>query len=346
MAQANAARIGAFVLGGAGLLVGVVLGFGSGTFFQPSVERSIIVAESVQGLQTGAPVTYNGVVVGEVAEIGARLDVEEAQIVNGVRLRLHGAALHADRDDLDVGEVVDLLTDRGLRAQLALQSVVTAALYVRLVMAPEVEPYPAPDTFLGAPTMPAIPSDMARFGQVAETVGADLPRALARLTDVADAIALTLNEENRASIAAMLASFAGFAAALDAIGPDLAAAAADVRAATGVLPGLAQRGERLLDDLDAAVEDNRDRIEAVAQSVADAAANAAGAAAQLDAMVRENRRGLRSFTEEGLPEFRALAIQAQAMARAVERVARRIETEGAGGLIGGETLREYQPRSR
>lgn len=352
MAQANATRIGAFVLGGAGLLVAVVLGFGSGAFFQPSAERSIVVAESVQGLQVGAPVTYNGVVVGEVVEIGARLDVDRAEIVNGLRMRLHSGRLIADRDDVSVEEVVDRLVERGLRAQLALQSVVTAALYVRFVIAPELEPYAAPEEFLGAPTIPAVPSDMARFGQVAETLGADLPRALSRIGDVADAVADTLSPENRAMIAEALAGVAGFAAALERAGPDIADAAADVRAAVAGLPDLAGRLDGLVDNLDAlvaglddVVTENHDRIAAVAEGLVAAAAAATRTATQMEAVIAENRRGLRSFTQEGLAEFTALAVQAQAMARAVERVARRIETEGAGSLIGGEALREYTPRS-
>jgi paraquat-inducible protein B len=353
MAQANATRIGAFVLGGIGLLVAVVLGFGSGALFRPSAERSIVVGETLQGLQVGAPVTYNGVVVGEVVEIGAQLMVEQGEIVNGLRMRLHRGGLVADRDDVSVAEVVDRLVERGLRAQLALQSVVTAALYVRLVSAPEVEPYPAPPEFLGAPTVPAIPSDMARFGQVAETIGADLPRTLARIGDVADAVALTLSEENRAAFAEALAGVAAFAQALESAGPDIAAAAADARVAAASLPATAERIdelvaglEGLVASLDGAVTDNRDRIAAVADGLTEAATAAAGAAAQIEALVQENRRALRGFTQEGLPEFRALAIQAQSMARAVERVARRLETEGAGALIGGEALREYTPRDR
>lgn len=345
MAQANAARIGAFVLGGIGLLIAVVLGFGSGAWFAPSAERSIVVAESVQGLQIGAPVTYNGVVVGEVVQIGARLLVDEGQIVNGLRVRLHSGTIVADRTDITIDKVVDRLVERGLRAQLAIQSVVTAALYVRFVMAPEIEPYAAPAEFLGAPTMPAIPSDMARFGQVAETIGADLPRTLARIGDVADAVAETLNADNRAAFAEALSGIAAFAAALEAAAPDIAAAASDVRRATATLPDTAADLERLIASLEGAVEDNRDRLAAVIEGLAGAATAAAGATDQIAAMVRENRSGLRSFTQEGLAEIRTLAVQAQAMVRAVERVARRLETEGVGSLIGGEGLPEYTPRS-
>lgn len=345
MAQANATRIGAFVLGGIVLLVAVVLGFGSGTWFAPRAERAIVVGETVQGLQIGAPVTYNGVIVGEVAEMGAQLSVDDATIVNGLRVRLHSRSIVADRDDVSVGEMVDRLVERGLRAQLSLQSVVTGALHVRLVMAPDVEPYPAPETFLGVATMPAIPSDMARFGQLAETIGADLPRTLSRIGDVADAVAETLNPETRAAFADAMASFAAFTAALEDAGPDLAAAAADARAASATLPQTAASLETLVANLDGAVADNRDRIATVADSLSAAATAAAGAATQVEALVQENRAGLRNFTQAGLEEFRALAIQAQTMARAVERVARRLETEGAGALIGGEGLPEYTPRS-
>jgi phospholipid/cholesterol/gamma-HCH transport system substrate-binding protein len=232
-----------------------------------------------------------------------------------------------------------------LRAQLAIQSVVTAALYVRFVMAPDVEPYPAPAEFLGARTLPAIPSDMARFGQLAETIGADLPRTLERIGDVADAVAEMLNEQNRAALSEALAGLAAFASALETAGPDIAAAAADARMAAATLPATAESLESLVASLDGAVADNRDRIAAVTEGLAAAAVAAAGAAEEIEALVRENRGGLRSFTQEGLAEIRALSIQAQAMVRAVERVARRLETEGVGSIIGGEGLPEYTPRS-
>ena len=344
MAQANATRIGAFVLGGVALLVAVVVGFGSGAWLAPSAERSIVVAESVQGLQVGAPVTYNGVVVGEVVAIGARLAVDEAEIVNGLRVRLHSSTIVADRGDVSVSEIVDRLVDRGMRAQLAIQSVVTAALYIRFVNAPDVEPYAAPDEFLGAPTIPAIPSDMARFGQLAQTIGADLPATLARIGDVADAVAQTLNDDNRAAFGEALAGIAAFAATLEAAGPDIAAAAADARTAVASLPRTAAALGDLVAALDATVQENRGRIGEIADSLATASAAAAAASAQVEAMVQENRAGLRSFTREGLAEVWALAVEAQSMVRAVERVARRLETEGAGSLLGGESLPECRPR--
>jgi paraquat-inducible protein B len=346
---ASATRIGAFVLGGLLLIVGGVIAFGSGAFFRAAAERSAVFGESLQGLQVGAPVTYNGVPVGDVTRIGAVIGTDKESINNGVVFRLHGGSVTiADDSVVGSGAIVDALEAQGLRVQLGIQSFVTGALYLRLVFAPDAEPYPAPESFFGRPTMPAVPSDMARFGALANTLGQDLPTLVGRIGALTDAVQSLVDDDNRARLAETLENFAALSAELKGAVPAMTAAVADAGDAANDFAAVARR-------LDAMVADNAGKVSATldglsgvgaaVENLGRAGAAIAAAAGRVDAMVAENRRGLREFTGEGLAEIRALAVQAQAMARSVDRLAGRLNSEGAGFLLRREVVQEYEPRA-
>lgn len=345
--KGSAVRTGAFVAGGIALLAAVALALGSGGWFRASAERVAVFGESLQGLQIGAPVTYQGVPVGSVQRIGGTLAIEHERVITtGVVLALEGGVITADEAGLDIGEIIDRLVDRGLRAQLATQSFVTGALYVRLVFAPDADPYPAPERFLGEPVIPAIPSDRERLGRFAESLGQDLPNALAQLTAAADNLAATFDDDNRESITQTLAGLSAFSQSLGAAGPDIITATqgasdtlANLREATDALKGVAA-------EVSALVEQNRDAVASTLQGADAATAAAAGAAGEFRALAAENRAAIREFTQEGLPQYRALAVEATAMARRISSLADRLEQEGAGFLLGGQNIREYRPRTQ
>ncbi len=337
--RVSSAWIGAFVLGGIGLVVGGIVAFGSGLIFDDSIRRAAVFGESLQGLHVGAPVTYNGVQVGEVTQVGAVLTVEAGTIVNGVVFRLHGGALVVDRDYGDTAFIVDRLIDDGLRAQIGVQSVVTGSMNLRLVFAAEEPPYEAPSTFMGVPTMPAVRSDLARFTEIAQTLGQDLPDMVGRFGSIADEAGKLFTEDNLANVSAALASAASFAAALEAAGPGVTEAVASLRDAATTIGETAAR-------LDGLLGDRTEDVTAVIDGLATAVAAMGSAAEEVQALVRENRGALRQFTGEGLGELQGLAVDAQSMVRAIERVARRLEAEGAGFLLRPEAIPEYQPRSR
>jgi ABC-type transport system involved in resistance to organic solvents, periplasmic component len=222
--EGAAVRIGAFVAGGIAILAAALVAFGAGNFLRNSAERVVVFGESLQGLQIGAPVTYNGVPVGAVGRIGGAVDADAGEIVTGVALDIQGGVLVSEERGLDIDEILDRLVARGLRARLATQSLVTGALHVQLVFAPDAEPYDAPAAFLGAPTLPAIPSDRERLFSFAQNLGEDLPRALERLSTAADRIGRLFDEANRERIARTLEELAAFSAQLGEAGPRLNAA--------------------------------------------------------------------------------------------------------------------------
>ena len=346
MAREGAAvRIGAFVAGGIAILAGALVALGAGDFLRSSVQRVVVFGESLQGLQTGAPVTYNGVPVGSVARIGGAVDADAGEIVTGVALDIQGGVLVSEQPGLDIDDILSRLVERGLRAQLATQSLVTGALYVQLVFAPEAEPYPAPEVFLGAPTLPAVPSDRERLFSFAQSLGDDLPAALERLSIAADRIGRLFDDANRERIARTLEGLAAFSTSLGEAGPRLNAALDEGAVTLARLSEIADSLDGVAAELDGFLAENREAAGRAVTRAAEASDALAAMAEQMRALAAENRAAIREFTSEGLPAYRVLAADAASMARTIEALARRIREEGAGFLLGGPPVREYEPRT-
>jgi paraquat-inducible protein B len=139
--KAKPALIGAFVLGAIVLaLVGLII-FGGGRFF---TQKQVAVAyfdESIKGLSIGAPVTFNGVKIGAVTDIKVVVDPDERQIIwtpvffEVEASRFQDRAGHRIKFSQGTQNVKELI-DRGMRAQLEMQSFVTGQLAVSLDLHP------------------------------------------------------------------------------------------------------------------------------------------------------------------------------------------------------------------
>jgi len=134
------AVIGAFVLGAVALIVIAILVFGSGRLFRQTREFVLYFDNSVNGLRIGAPVKIKGVEIGSVKDI--RLQLEKDTQVNKIpviieidleKLTSRGATTVAAVDREAFRKAI---VDRGLRGQLAMESLVTGLLYVALDFLP------------------------------------------------------------------------------------------------------------------------------------------------------------------------------------------------------------------
>lgn len=76
----NYFRLGLFVLAAIGVLIAVILIFGSGQFFKKSFTVETYIKQSVTGLDTGAAVRFRGVKIGQVTMIGLTGDIYETDI--------------------------------------------------------------------------------------------------------------------------------------------------------------------------------------------------------------------------------------------------------------------------
>lgn len=339
-------KIGVFVLGGLAIAIGLLLAVGSGRLFSRSVERVILFDESLQGLQVGAPVSYNGIPVGQVERITGALALRDNAIRTAAVVALQGGAIISEETDSEIGEIVDRLVDAGLRAQLATQSFVTGSLYVSLVFNPGADVYPAPESFLNLPTLPAVPSDRARIGRLANSLGEQLPQAVDELGQLVTRISAVLDEQNRANLSAALEGFAQFGDSLGAAGPEVEQVVGQASTAIGRVAGLVDRLDTLVGDLDGTLESETEEINKTLGDVRQATESFAAAMQQLDSVLAATRTPLSEFASEGLPQITGLATEAGAAVRQLGQLLDRLEAEGGRFLLQGAPIPEYQPRTR
>lgn len=137
--KANKTLIGAFVVGAVALLVSIILIFGSGKFFTERDSYVLYFEGSVKGLNTGAPVMFRGVKVGSVTDISLMADPEELAIRIPVIIEVEPDRFKStvQQQQRDPEKTVQLLIEKGLRAQLVMQSFVTGQLMVNLDFYPD-----------------------------------------------------------------------------------------------------------------------------------------------------------------------------------------------------------------
>jgi paraquat-inducible protein B len=169
--KANPKVIGGFVVG-AVTLVAVALGvLGSGKLFRHAIQFVLFFPSSVEGLNAGAPVKFKGVEVGKVSRILLNLDrpeTSDAQIPVFIDLDMDKVIKKGGPPDLEDPAVVSSFIDRGLRAELESQSLLTGQLFIELDFHPEI-----PAHFVQAPgyryrEIPTIPNALSRTGVMAQ----------------------------------------------------------------------------------------------------------------------------------------------------------------------------------
>lgn len=158
-AKANPKVVGGFVVGAVALLVLVVGLFGGGNLLVKRPRAGTYFQGSVAGLEVGAPVTYRGVRVGEVKSI--RLEVDSKTLTPRMPVEFEFIPGVVQWTDKPLGpEEFRRLIQRGLRAKLVSQSLVTGLLAIELNYYPD-----APATLVGGLPhgvieIPSVRSDM------------------------------------------------------------------------------------------------------------------------------------------------------------------------------------------
>ena len=134
--QPNMKLIGLFVLLS---LTGLILMFGY--FFKTKFsnnETTVVMYfdESVKGLEVGAPVLFKGVIIGEVSSVRLQADLQTMKFLIPVYAKIYnGKSLITNT--IDEKERLQHFIDDGLRAQLAINSMLTGQLLIELDMLPE-----------------------------------------------------------------------------------------------------------------------------------------------------------------------------------------------------------------
>lgn len=167
---ANKTLIGAFVVGAVVLMVVAVLIFGSGRFFRKTYKAVMFFEGSIKGLNVGSPVMFRGVKIGTVTDINLILNAKDLSMRTPVVAEFDPKSwtlVEGERGDVNR---MKLLIDRGLRAQLQMQSFVTGQLMIALDVFPG-----KPARFVGlVKKYPEIPTVPTSFEELSKTLQ-DLP---------------------------------------------------------------------------------------------------------------------------------------------------------------------------
>ena len=193
--KANPTVIGVFVVGAVVLVVTGLLMFGGGQFFGQKLFYVLYFEDSLKGLNKGAPVMFRGTKVGSVTDIKVVIDAQDETIRVPVFMELDEQGVEVVNPTVDtIGPdmtdetrerafIKKMVVERGLRAQLEMQSLVTGQLVVQLDFFPKSGITLHPEYKDEYPEFPTIPSTLKEFTRKLE----DLP-----LTDVLNAALHTI----------------------------------------------------------------------------------------------------------------------------------------------------------
>lgn len=140
--KANPTLIGAFTLFGLILAAVAVVLFGAGKFFERSHRLLLHFDKSAIGLMVGSDVRFGGVRIGSVSSINVMVDTEKNRKIIPVVVELAEKNLTAIGTtsgvsiDFSTREGVQRAIDRGLRAGMKQQSLLTGLLYVEFDIVP------------------------------------------------------------------------------------------------------------------------------------------------------------------------------------------------------------------
>jgi len=132
---ANKTVIGIFVVGAIALAVIAIVVLGSGKLFKKTSAAVCYFEGSVGGLNVGAPVVFRGVKIGTVTEVAFRFDPKKVSVTIPVFIELEQRRKGVTKKETI--ETFKQLIDRGLKAQLEMQSIVTGQLQIALDFYPD-----------------------------------------------------------------------------------------------------------------------------------------------------------------------------------------------------------------
>ncbi len=134
---ASKTLIGIFVLGAIALAVIGIVVLGSGKFFKETVGVVCYFEGDIKGLNVGSPVVFRGVKVGSVTNILLRFDPQTLDFKIPVFIEIEPDRIETIGPRGKKGERMKPLIDKGLRAQLEMQSFVTGQLQIALNLLPD-----------------------------------------------------------------------------------------------------------------------------------------------------------------------------------------------------------------
>lgn len=167
--KANPAVVGVFVVIAVALLTVAIIVFGKGQLFKETSDWVLYFDGSIKGLSTGSAVVFQGVRIGEVKDIRIQID-KKGNVSTPVIMQLDASLIDFDTEEASNNESrvnTRKMIERGLRAQLQTQSLITGQLLIQLSFQPDKEAVYR-STGGPLPEMPTVPSTVQELSKTLE----------------------------------------------------------------------------------------------------------------------------------------------------------------------------------
>ena len=189
---ANKTLIGAFVIGAIALIVAAILILGGGKFLRKTYKVVMFFEGSIKGLNIGSPVMFRGVKIGSVADINLILNAKDLSAQTPVVAELDPARWILVDGERDPKRLKPLI-DRGLRAQLQMQSFVTGQLLIAFDVFPD-----KPARYVGLvkeyPEIPTVPTSLEELSKTLQEL--PLKEIVTKLGSAIDGIEKIVNSRD------------------------------------------------------------------------------------------------------------------------------------------------------
>ncbi len=278
-------------------------------------EFDIFYGQSVTGLANGSQVSFAGVPVGQVTEIAlAKGDPEFVR----VRVKV--------RDDVPIL----------VGTQATIQASFTGVSTILLDGARKGAPKITCETTACPEGRPVIPPGRGGFGEIV----ANAPLLLERLATLTEQLNTILGPDNQDEIAGILRNTNRLTGGLADATPELTANLKEFRTTMQELNQTLDAVEKVAASSDALLKNEGQPL---ARELQATLKSANSALASLAATLEDTRPAARQLRTTTLPNAEATLEDLRATSRSLRAITEKLESEGAGALVGGKTLPDYKP---
>jgi phospholipid/cholesterol/gamma-HCH transport system substrate-binding protein len=278
-------------------------------------EYDIFYGQSVSGLANGSQVSFAGVPVGQVTEIA--LAKGNPEFVR-VRIRV--------KDDVPIL----------VGTQATIEASFTGVSTILLDGARKGAPPITCETTACPERRPVIPPGRGGFGEIV----ANAPLLLERLATLTEQLNTILGPENQQELAGILRNSNRLTGGLADATPELTQNLKDFRVTMQEFNQALDAIEQLTLSTDGLVKGEGAEL---AQELRGTLKSANLALASLAATLEDTRPAARQLRTSTLPNAEATLEDLRATSRALRAITEKLESEGAGALVGGKSLPDYKP---